>query len=177
MAILGVLLLFIVLIVGWLITLFGLPGNWLMILAFVTYAFLAPAGHAEGGVWYYVGGAVVLAVIGELLEFVASAAGLAKGGSKRGAVLAMIGAIIGSLVGVAIGVPVPVVGPIIGILLFSSLGAMAGAFAGEIWKGRGISEGMAVGKAAFLGRLLGSGAKLIFGGVIVVVAMTAALRF
>ena len=71
---------------------------------------------------------IVLALIGELLEFSLTAKYTRKyGGSRR----ASWGAIIGGMIGAFIGVPVPIVGPVLGAFA----GAFVGAFVGEYSRG------------------------------------------
>jgi uncharacterized protein YqgC (DUF456 family) len=65
------------------------------------------------------------------------------------------------------------VGTLIGVVLGASLGALAGAMAGEKWKGRDWRESWQVGQAAFLGRLLGTVGKIIFGSMIVAITLAA----
>jgi hypothetical protein len=162
-----IILLLIVLICGWLATLIGMPGNWLMLAAISAFTYWALPEHGAGA-WSYTLSAAILALIGELVEFGASAAGLAKGGSKRGAALAMIGAIIGSLVGAALGLPIPIIGSVIGIVVCSAVGAMLGAVLGEVWKGKNLGLSVTIGRAAFWGRLIGTGAKLICSSIILI---------
>jgi uncharacterized protein YqgC (DUF456 family) len=147
---------------GWLLTLFALPGNWLMVAAAAVYAFAVP-GHERTSIgWGIVIALIVLALIGELLELLASALGAARGGgSKRGAVLAVLGSIPGAMLGAVIGTPIPVIGSLVGIILFAGLGALGGAMLGEWWKGRKLHESWEVGQAAFWGRILGSLAKVM----------------
>ncbi len=166
-----IMLLLILLICGWLATLIGMPGNWLMLAAISAFTYWALPEHGAG-TWGYTISAAVLALIGEVVEFGASAAGLAKGGSKRGAALAMIGAIIGSLVGAALGLPIPVIGSVIGIVLCSAFGAMLGAVLGEVWKGKKLGLSVAIGRAAFWGRLIGTGAKLICSSIILILGIS-----
>ena len=143
-------LLIVVLLSGCVLTLLAMPGNWLIVAAVAVYAWLAPGEGRLAIGWEVVGVLVVLAVVGEALEFLASALGAAKaGGSKRGAILAMAGSMVGALVGVFVGIPIPVVGPIIAALLFAGLGAFGGALLGETWKGREFDKSWQVGKAAF----------------------------
>jgi hypothetical protein len=89
-------LLVLLLIVGWLLTLLGLPGNWLMVVAVTIYVFLVPREERIAVSWPVPVVAGLLATLGEVLEFVAGAAGVAQaGGSKRSAVLALAGSLIG----------------------------------------------------------------------------------
>jgi uncharacterized protein len=169
-------LLVIILLAGWLMTVLGMPGNWLMVVAVVIYVLLVPERWPVAIGWPVAIALGLLAAVGELLEFLAGAFGVAKaGGSKRGALLAMLGSIVGGIAGLFIGVPIPIVGPIIAALLFAGLGALAGTMIGERWYGRNLGRSWQIGKAAFWGRLLGTLAKTAVGAVMVVVAVAALL--
>ena len=99
------------------------------------------------------------------------AAGAAKqGGSRRSVILSVAGAIVGSLGGAIIGLPVPIIGSAIAAVFGGSIGAFAGALAGESWKGRSLEHGIAIGQAAFMGRILGTAGKLAVGAMMVVIA-------
>ena len=152
-------------LIFWVGILFNLPGTWLMVLLasaaewwteeelFGTGFLLAAAG---------------LALLGEILEFVLSAAGSRQsGGSRRGAVLAILGGIIGAVVGTAL--PVPIIGTLIG----ASAGAFAGSILGDLAAGRQLSLSIGAGRGAAIGRLSGTLAKLIV-GLVLVVAIAAA---
>jgi uncharacterized protein YqgC (DUF456 family) len=166
--------LFLVILVGWALGLFGLPGNWFNAIAVAGYAFFMPADQRVSISWWVVGTVFALAVLGEVIEAVAGAAGAAQaGGSRRAMVLGVAGSFIGGIVGAFVGLPVPVVGSVVAILLFASLGALAGAVVGERWKGRDWESSWKVGEASFWGRLLGTVGKLMVGAMIVVVVLAA----
>ena len=155
--------------VGWLLNLISLPGNWMAVALVVGYVWLGPQeGPAEIGYW--VAGTVFgLALVGELVEFVAGASGASRAGaSRRSTIYAVIGSMIGALVGGVIGVPVPIIGPLIAALLFGSLGATAGAMYGEWSDGKSWQESWVVGHAAFWGRLLGTFGKILVGAAMIV---------
>jgi uncharacterized protein YqgC (DUF456 family) len=155
---------------AWASTLFMLPGNWLIVVLAALYAWLLPEQYEPRVSWYGVGAALVLAVVGEVIEFAAGAAGARKeGGSRRGMVLAVIGAMVGSIGGAALAAPLPVVGPIIGALAGGAAGTFAGAYAGEAWAGKLHAERVGVGRGAAIGRLLGTAGKLLVGVVMIVV--------
>ncbi len=165
-----------ILFAGWLISVLGMPGNWLMVLAVVVYVLLVPEESPAAIGWPVAIAVGLLAAAGELLEFLAGAFGVAKaGGSKRGAVLALLGSMVGGIAGMFIGVPIPIVGPIVAAILFAGLGALAGAVIGEQWHGHGLDKSWQIGKAAFWGRLLGTLAKTAVGAVMIVVAVAALL--
>jgi uncharacterized protein YqgC (DUF456 family) len=164
----------IVLLVGWILNVFGLPGNWTSFGAVAIYAYVIPPDHRVWVSWWVVVAVLVLAILGEMVETFASAAGAAKmGGSRRGAVLAIIGSFVGGIAGVFIGFPIPVVGSLIAVILFASVGALGGAMLGEYWKGRDWDTTWRVGEAAFWGRLLGTVGKIALGSVIVVLVVFA----
>jgi len=154
-------------------TMFALPGNWLIVGLTALFAWLVhdPAG---GGVsWWVVGAILILAIVGEIVEFAAGAAGAARsGGSRRGMVLAIGGAMAGSIAGVSVVsfvIPIPVVGTVLGAVGGGALGAFGGAYLGEAWKGRTEEHRLAVGKAALIGRLFGTAGKLGVGAMMVVI--------
>ena len=176
MAILFALLLILIVLACWLLTLLGLPGNWLMVAATAIYAYMVPAvSHAALG-WKVVVALLVLAAVGEIVELVAGAMGVARaGGSRRGAVLALVGSITGGILGVFIGLPLPLIGPIVAAVLFAGLGAMAGAMLGEVSTGRELGKSWRIARLAFWGRLAGTLGKMLLGAVMVAVVVAALL--
>jgi len=176
MSVLWAILLVIVLAAGWCLNLFALPGNWLNVAAVVCYAWLGPAGQRLSISWWAAGAVILLAVLGEVLELAAGAAGAARGGgSRRGAGLALAGSLVGSVLGAVIGLPIPLIGSLAAIVLGAALGALGGAMLGESWKGRDLDHGWQVGQAAFWGRLLGTAGKLAAGAAIVAVVLAGLL--
>jgi uncharacterized protein YqgC (DUF456 family) len=166
--------LFLLLLICWATNLFGLPGNWAMILAAAVYWWFMPPEIRVNFHWGVLIALAVLAGLGELIELVAGAAGATKaGGSKRGAALALLGSLSGGVLGLFVGLPIPVVGQIAAALIFASLGAMGGAMLGEHWKGREFEEGLKIGQAAFWGRLFGTLGKFACGAVMLVVVLAA----
>jgi uncharacterized protein len=165
-------ILFVVAVLGfWFLNLLGLPGNWMIAMATVLYAWLMPDSGTMR--WLAVAAVVGLAVAGEIVELAASAAGVKKaGGSRRGSILALFGSLVGAIVGVFVGIPIPVVGSVVGALFFAGMGASLGAMLGEFWKGRSLDHSWTVGQAAFWGRLLGTLAKVVIGALMVGVAIS-----
>jgi len=175
MDLLYALLLIVVLLIGWGLTVVGMPGNWLMVAAAALYAWLLGDSSLALG-WGVVAALAVLAAAGELLELLAGSLGVAKlGGSRRGAALALLGSLIGGIAGLFIGLPVPLIGSVLAAILLAGLGALLGALLGELWKGRALGRSWQVARAAFWGRLLGSAAKVLIGSVMAVVAAAALL--
>jgi uncharacterized protein YqgC (DUF456 family) len=156
--------------IGWLLNLVALPGNWLIVGGAVLFAGLMPQEPDRGISWTVVIALIVLAIIGEFIEFAAGAAGAAKqGASRRAIALSMVGAVVGSIVGLSIGVPIPVMGPLVMALFGGAVGAFAGAYLGEAWKGRDETARTAAGRGAFLGRIWGTVGKFAVGAIMLCV--------
>ncbi len=158
----------------WALNLINLPGNWLVMGAAGLYAYLTPAGGRADVGWPVVIALLVLAVVGEVIEFAAGAAGAARvGGSRRSAVLALRGSRVGGVAGIFVGaaIPIPLIGSLIGALLLGGLGALLGAVAGERWKGRPLDASLRVGQAAFWGRLAGTLGKIVVGAAMIAVLL------
>jgi uncharacterized protein YqgC (DUF456 family) len=174
--IIAVMLLLVGLVVGWGLTVVGMPGNWLIVLLTAGFAWFIPSGErVDVGVSTVVI-LLILASLGEILEFAAGAWGARRaGGSKRAAVLSLVGSLVGGVLGLIVGFPFPPIGPVVGIILLAAAGATVGALIGERWSGQDWSEGWQVGKAAFAGRLWGTLAKLTVGAVMVVTVLAALL--
>jgi len=161
-------------VVGWALTLVGLPGNWLMVMAAAGYAWVGPDSGVMQITWLTVGALAALAAGGEFAEFVASMWGASRaGGSRRAAVFALAGSLIGAIGGGIVGVPIPVVGPPIAAVMGGALGALVGAGLAESSRGEEVHKSWRVGEAAFWGRLLGTGIKTGIATVIAAVIVGA----
>ena len=167
--------LFIVLVIlFWALNLIGLPGNWMIVAIALLWMFVGPDDyHIHWGISVVL---VILAIIGELVEFLTSVLGTKKlGGSTRGATLSVVGSIAGGMAGAVFGIPfpIPLVGMLIGSILFAGIGAWIGATLGEKWVGKPTKESVKIGGAAFFGRLFGTAGKLLVGSTMVVLAIAA----
>ena len=153
---------------AWGLNLIALPGNWISIGALSLYVWLGPeTGRAAIGIYVLVA-ALLLAVLGELLEFAAAAVGAKRAGaSRRSTLYALIGSVAGAILGAVIGIPIPAVGSILAAILFGGVGATLGAMYGEWSQGRPWRESWAIGHAAFWGRTMGMLGKLLAGMAIV----------
>jgi uncharacterized protein YqgC (DUF456 family) len=153
-------------VVGLVVNILGLPGLWLIVASAVAYAWGTGFEHLG---WWGVGILVGLALLAELIEFLAGSAGAkAAGGSKRG----MAGAIVGGLVGGLVGTPIlPIIGTIIGAIA----GSFAGASLVEYAIGRTAEHSYKVGIGAAKGRFWGILSKtaigLIMTGVVLIRAI------
>lgn len=162
--------------VCWLANLVTLPGNWALLALAALFVFFASEEAGRGVTWTTVGILAGLAVAGEIIEFAAGAAGAAKqGASRRSIVLSLVGGIAGSIAGATAGVPIPVVGSLLGALVGGSVGAFGGAYLGELSSERPHATGVAVGRAAFFGRLWGTVGKFAVGAVMLGVLTVDAL--
>lgn len=147
--------------------LFGLPGIWLMVLVAAVIEWAQPGEYMFGQTTLLV--AAGLALLAEILEFLLGAAGSRQaGGSRRGAALAIVGGIIGAVLGTAI--PVPVLGTLIG----ACAGAFAGSLVGDRMAGRTMDESVEAGRGAAIGRFWGTTAKMILGGIVLIMLAVAA---
>ena len=171
--------LFILLVfVFWLVNLVGAPGNWMIVCIAAIWVLVGPEPFEFG--WGVVIALIVIALIGELIEFATSVVGTKKlGGSTLGATYSVIGSVIGGLAGAIIGLPIPIplMGPLVGSILFASTGALIGAMIGEGQKGKPLKDSAQIGAAAFAGRFLGTVGKLVMGSAMVGLTVIAPFVF
>jgi uncharacterized protein YqgC (DUF456 family) len=161
-------------LVFWLLTLVGLPGTWLIAAGVAIYSYVIPSTWRVEIEWPWIIALLVLALFGEVLEFLGGVLGTQRaGGSRRAAVLALIGSLLGGLSGAMIGLPIPMLGSLVGAVLFGAIGAAAGAFLGEISLGTATNKTWQVSWGAFWGRLLGTGAKSLVGALMVATVVVA----
>lgn len=145
--------------------LFNLPGAWLMILIAALVEWWLPGAMFS---WKTLTVAVVLAAIGEVLEFSLSArAARRAGGSRRGAALAIVGGVIGAILGTPLT-------PIVGTLIGACVGAFAGSIMGDLWAGQPLAQSVDAGSGAAVGRLWGTISKMVVGsGIVILLAVDA----
>ena len=147
---------------GWALTLLGMPGNWLIVGATALYAWVGPVSGLPQIGWGVVGVLAVLAAVGELAETAAGMWGARRaGGSRRAALFSLVGSLLGAIAGAALGMPVPLIGSAIAAIAGGAVGALAGAALAEHTRGETSGQAFRVGRAAFWGRLLGTGVKTL----------------
>ncbi len=137
---------------------FSLPGNWLMIITVILFVLW------QKGIFsvYTIIAAIILAFLGEVLEFLAGAGGAkAAGGGKKAMAAAIIGAIVGAILGTFL-IPIPIFGTLIG----SAIGAAIAALIAERKAGKEMKQSLKIATGAGLGRFAGLGAKIIMGFII-----------
>ena len=164
--VLGIALLFTVCLVALVSLLFGVPGTFIIVGAALVYAWATGFVAVHGST---LGWLVLLALVGEGIEF--AAASVATAGtqpSRRAAVAALVGGIAGGIIGTP--------------FLFgvgSLLGALAGAFGGAalavLSEGHGPVTAWTTGLAALRGRLLGFVCKSAIAVVMLVLLAAAVL--
>jgi uncharacterized protein YqgC (DUF456 family) len=144
---------------------FGLPGNWLIVASTLTLAWFYPHMFS---VWT-LSAIVVVALIGEVMEFLAGMVGAkAAGASRKGAWAALLGAMIGAIVG-TFTIPIPVIGTLIG----AAGGAAICAWGVELLGGRSMKASAVAGAGSGAGRILGTLAKLALGALLWIIAAVA----
>ena len=143
-----------------------LPGTWLLLglaaaIEYVDRLYL-PENDQQTFDWWVLGGCLALAAIGEIIEFVAGAAGAKKGGSStRGMVGALIGGIGGIFLFASLFSIIPFFGTLFGAFLGSILGTFVGAIIGELTAEQATIQGsMKPAIGATIGRVLGTMGKV-----------------
>jgi uncharacterized protein YqgC (DUF456 family) len=153
----------------WLVLVFfGLPGNWLIIISTCLFAWW----RWDDGVFsiYTLLAITILAVLGELVEFLAGAGGARRAGAGwRGSIGAIAGAVTGAIVGTFM-LPIPVLGTLLG----ACVGAGLGAWGLELASGRKLRDSVRSGIGAGMGEFLGITSKFILGVLIWVIVAVAA---
>ena len=110
-------------------------------------------------------------VVSSLIGYMAAQAAAAPAGGFKD----LHGLITGAIVGLGVGLVVFFIIWLVSAILFGGIGAMVGAVLGESWKGRDFDTSIQIGKAAFVGRLLGTVGKQIVCTLMVIVALGAML--
>ncbi len=153
----------------WLVLVFfGLPGNWLIVISTCLFAWW----RWDDGVFsiYTLIAITVLAILGELAEFLAGAGGAKRAGAGwRGSVGAIAGAITGAIIG-TFTLPVPVLGTLLG----ACIGAGLGAWGLELAGGRKLQDSVRSGIGAGMGEFLGITTKFTLGVIVWIIVAVAA---
>lgn len=151
----------IILNTAWLgLTIFGLPGNWLIAISTCLFAWW----RWDSGVFsiYTLVVVVVLAAMGELVEFTAGMMGARKSGASwPGSIAALFGAIAGAVLG-TFAIPIPLFGTLIG----ACFGAGFGVWGLEFSRGKKMEHSVRYAVGAGLGEFFGITSKLVLGIII-----------
>lgn len=125
----------------------SLPGNWLLFIGALAWAWVQ--GWGSPLMWVLPAMLVVL-LLAEVLEFLGGMIGARKfGASKTASWMAILGAFVGALLGIYI--PVPLIGSLVGAVL----GAFAAAWLVELLKEKPMREATRAAVGAALGRGVG----------------------
>lgn len=146
MEILALILFFIVMAAGLILLVFGLPGTWVILIAAALFDWIT--GNPGIG-WGLLGLLLLLATIGELVEFISGILGAKKYDASGQATVA---AFIGGIVGAVIFAPIAFG---LGAILGAFLGAFTGAFAIEYIRDNEFRRAWRSGLGALIGRVLG----------------------
>ena len=163
------LVMLIVLNACWLgLVVFALPGNWLIVLSTALFAWWRWDDHVFS--IYTLIAITLLAVLGEVVEFLGGAGGAKKAGAGwRGAFGALAGAVTGAVVG-TFAIPIPFLGTLIG----ACVGAGLGAWLLELIGGKKMEESVKLGVGAGVGVFLGTTTKFAIGAIIWLIVAVAA---
>lgn len=141
----GLLILLIVCLASFASLVLGLPGTFLIVGAALVYGWATGFATVH---WSTVGWLFLLAVVGEVVEFLAAARAVGEQISRR----VMAGALVGGIVGGLAGTPF-LFG--VGALLGALAGAFAGAALAAISENGTMAKAFSTGLAALRGRLTG----------------------
>lgn len=145
-----------------LLVLITMPGTWILLA--VVLVFQAFQGDLVE--WSTLGVCAGLAMLGEIIEVVASALGATKvGGSKRAAVGSIVGALVGAVVAAPWLFPIS---PILGGAVGAGLGAL---MAEKTIKERGWKHSAKVGTGAAVGRLIATVCKSAIAAIVAIIIM------
>lgn len=146
---------------AWLgLTIFGLPGNWLIAISTCFFAWW----QWDSGVFsiYTLVVVVALAALGELVEFTAGVTGARKSGASwPGSIAALFGAIAGAILGTFL-IPVPLFGTLVG----ACFGAGFGVWGVEFSRGKKMEHSVRYAVGAGLGEFFGITSKFVLGIII-----------
>ena len=160
--VLGWILFGLAVLVGLVLDLVGLFGNW-VILGAVTVAWIVmDFEHFSVATLVIL---AILVILGEVIETAAAGFGAKKFGGSRGS---MVAAVVGCILGAVLGTPVF---PIVGTLAGACLGAFVGATLYEFIQAEKKAQHAAwAGLGAALGKVAGMFAKVLIGLIMLAVA-------
>lgn len=162
-------------VAAWIGSFYRWPGNWIVVAMAAASAWFLPQKESTLGIsWTTVAVLMGVAVVGELVEYLAGrSSGQTGGVQRRSLVIAIAGGISGALIGSALPLPIPLVGKSLSLLLGTLAGVCGGAYCGEViysdrpgWSRLSISTSLVT-------RLLGTVGKLVAGLTIVAILASA----
>lgn len=154
-------LLIIVLLCSISLTMIGLPGNLIILLAALGYGYWEGFNHLSTPFLLVLLGAFV---IGETVEFVAGALGATR---EKASGWAVVAAVFGAITGAVIGT---VIVPLLGSFLGAMIGAFAASYGAEYWQTQDVAKAKRVAQSVMLGQIMGMIVKFAVGiGMVVAI--------
>jgi uncharacterized protein YqgC (DUF456 family) len=150
------------------LVIFALPGNWLIVISTGLFAWW----RWDEGVFspYTLIAITLLAVLGEVVEFLGGAGGAKKAGAGWwGTFGAIGGAVMGAIAG-TFAIPIPFLGTLLG----ACIGGGLGTWALEVMAGKKMDESVKHGMGAGIGVFLGTTTKFAIGAAIWLIVAVAA---
>lgn len=146
-------------LISFMLMIFGIPGNFIIMGIGILYYFIAPGMVTTGQLVFL----ILLAVSGEVVENLVGLLGAKKYGASR---VGMIGAFLGSFLGGILGTMIfPVIGTFLGVFM----GSFVLTFLFEYrLEGKDTHEASRAGKGALLGKVLAVSYKYSAGVVLLV---------
>ena len=141
------------------LNLVSLPANWVVLGLVLAWRFLNPSPGDMGTSFFAI--MAGLAILGEVIEFLAQAWGAKKYGSSTGGMWAGLA---GALIGAFAGLPF-LLG--LGALIGALAGAWLGSYALERVRGRSEAEAARAAKGSLVGRFLGIVIKCAIGAIMI----------
>ena len=161
-AIAGLIIFYLVLLVGVVSIFFGIFGTLIIFLDALIYGFLTNFERIGLKVLLIL---FCLYLVGELLEYVFIVIGAKKFGASTKAI---IGGLVGGVVGAIVGTTAL---PIIGTAMGAFLGLFLGAFVVELATKKKLAASLRAGTGSFLGRLGAIGAKFVIAIAMIVIVL------
>ncbi len=125
------------------LTTIGLGGTFIILLSALVYDAISWSLTIPAITILWI---AALAILGEVLEWLITAAGFKAGVSLRG----LIGTVLGAVIGAFLLSIIPIIGTIVGFVV----GAMIGAFLGELYHTGKAKKAWKAAKVALMGRAL-----------------------
>ncbi len=146
---------------------FYLPGNWMIVLTTGLFAWWRQDADVISA--WTIGAMAILALIGELIEFLAGLGGAKKAGAGWMAALAAVGgALVGAIAGTLL-IPIPLVGTLLGGCVGAGLATWGVERAGGKQKQDSVKSGIGAGVGVFIG----AAAKIAVGVILWLIAAAA----
>ena len=169
-------ILLLVLTTAWFLTVVGMPGNWLMVVAAALYAWLVPQDSAASIGW---GCGYFRCRLGLNWRTTRGVGRCFRRGQGRGQQAqrrtSAYRLAFGALAGMAVGLPIPLVGPLLAAVFFAGVGAFSRRYGWRTLERPRAGRKLAGRQRRLLGRILGTVAKVLVGSVILALIAVALL--